>query len=64
MCFSSPKPQASKPAPVPQEPPKPLENEALRKKRSNRDQVSRAREGLKIPIGTGQQGSGLGIPRG
>jgi len=62
MCFSAPKaPEIKPPAPPPQEV-KPLGNEALEKKKSK--DRSKGRKGLAIPIGKGQGGSGLGIPRG
>ena len=65
MCFSAPK--APKPAPPPTPPPEPepLGNEALEKKRRNKNQVAQARKGLRIPIGgAGGSTGGLGIPRG
>lgn len=64
MCFSAPKAPKPTPPPMPEKKLEPLGNEALDKKRRTKDSASRARKGLKIPIGSGGSTGGLGIPRG
>jgi hypothetical protein len=64
MCFSSPKPPKPTPPPMPEQKAEPLGNEALDQKRRVKNQATKARKGLKIPIGSGGSTGGLGIPRG